>query len=100
MSRVPVRMRKPVTAARRQLPALGRESGQQALLVRAARCRTVICARAIGIVEIQHLGLRERIRRAEARRMMRIALDLDRPAHLCVDDDADGVAVQHDWRVA
>ena len=55
---------------------------------------TVSAARRSRIVEIQHHRLREHIRRTEARRMVRIALDLDRPAHPVLDHDAAGVAVQ------
>ena len=51
--------------------------------------------RPIRVVKIEHLRLRERIRGAQARRMLRISLHLDRPPHLMLDHDAGGIAVQH-----
>ena len=50
---------------------------------------------AVGIVEIQHLRLREHVGRAEAGRMMWVPLYLDGPAHLVRNDSADRVTVQH-----
>ena len=50
--------------------------------------------RAIGIVEPEDRGLRESVRRAEARGMVGIALDLRRPAEVALDQDASGIAAQ------
>src|SRR5208283_2409193 len=43
---------------------------------------------ALRVVEIEHLRLGEDVRRAEARRMVWIALDLDRATHPVLDHDA------------
>ena len=54
--------------------------------------------RAIGVVERQHRRLREDVGRAEARRMLRVALDLGRAPFVALDEQADadppnGIAV-------
>jgi hypothetical protein len=49
--------------------------------------------RAVRVVEVENAGLREDAGRAEARRVLRIALDLDRPSHLVDEQDPRRVAV-------
>ena len=49
--------------------------------------------RAIGVVKPQQRRLAEDVGRAQARRMSRVALDLDRPAHLALDQHAAGESV-------
>ena len=46
------------------------------------------CLRSVGIPQLQDGGLREHVGRAEARRMQRVAFDLDRPAFARADQHA------------
>ena len=43
-------------------------------------------AAAVGIVDLQHRSLRDRVRRATIQRMRRVAFDLDRPAVVAGDE--------------
>jgi hypothetical protein len=54
-------------------------------------------AGAVGVVEIEHGSLREQIRRTEARRMIRVALDLGRPPLVRLHEQAErlAAAVEH-----
>jgi len=49
-------------------------------------------ARALGVPQIEHRGLRVDVGRAEARRMIRVALDLRRPPHVAGGEHAERVA--------
>ena len=91
---VPVRMRNPAPWFAAILSRCVQQRGLQQLPIGRQTMRRYRGG-AIRIVEIQQLRLREHVGGAEARRMLRIALHLDRPAHLMLDDNAGGVAI-HD----
>ena len=86
----PVRMRKPCAARLGQRARCGSRPSSR-LCRSLGRPLALDAGRAVRIVEIQDQRLGDRVGRAEAAGMLRIALHLDRPAHRVLDHDASAV---------